>query len=205
MTRIIAGAAGSLALAVPDAGTRPTSDRVRESLFGALEAADRIAGAAVLDLYAGSGALGLEAVSRGAASVDLVERAPRAAAVAERNARAVGRSVPAAHVRVHRADVEAFLRSASGSYDLVFVDPPYDLGDDTLAAALGRLGLRLAPDALVVIERATRSGAPRLPEGLEVVRDRRYGDTTLWWCAVVPAPDVPAEAGASTAPSEPAG
>ena len=87
MTRIIAGAAGSLALAVPDAGTRPTSDRVRESLFGALEASDLIDGARALDLYAGSGALGLEAVSRGAVSADLVEKAPRAASVAERNAR----------------------------------------------------------------------------------------------------------------------
>src|SRR6188768_3545553 len=81
VTRIVAGRAGSIALDVPDSGTRPTSDRVRESLFGALEAADALQGAAVLDLYAGSGALGLEAVSRGAASADLVEKAPHAASV----------------------------------------------------------------------------------------------------------------------------
>ena len=86
MTRIIAGRAGSLVIDVPDAGTRPTSDRVRESLFGALEAADALRGAAVLDLYAGSGALALEAMSRGAASADLVDKPPRAATVAQRNA-----------------------------------------------------------------------------------------------------------------------
>ena len=83
MTRIIAGRAGSLTLEVPDAGTRPTSDRVRESLFGALESADALRGAAVLDLYAGSGALALEAISRGAAQADLVEKSPRAAGVVQ--------------------------------------------------------------------------------------------------------------------------
>ena len=103
VTRIIAGRAGSIALEVPDAGTRPTSDRVRESLFGALESADALQGAAVLDLYAGSGALGLEAVSRGAASADLVEKSPRAAAIVERNAAKVAKSVGRdAAIRVHR-------------------------------------------------------------------------------------------------------
>ncbi|MFT4052210.1 MAG: 16S rRNA (guanine(966)-N(2))-methyltransferase RsmD [Microbacterium sp.] len=190
MTRIIAGAAGSLTLAVPDAGTRPTSDRVRESLFGALEASDRIVGAAVLDLYAGSGALGLEAISRGAASADLVESSRRAASVAERNARAVARAVPGARVRVHRAAADAYLRSGGESFGLVFVDPPYDLGDAELRATLGLLAPRLEADALVVVERATRSGAPSLPDGLAPglapVRDRRYGDTTLWWLAPAP-------------------
>ena len=93
MTRIIAGRAGSLTLEVPDAGTRPTSDRVRESLFGALESADVLRGAAVLDLFAGSGALALEAISRGAASADLVEKSPRAAAVIQRNITRVAKSV----------------------------------------------------------------------------------------------------------------
>lgn len=187
MTRIIAGAAGSLALAVPDAGTRPTSDRVRESLFGALDASDRLVGATVLDLYAGSGALGLEALSRGAASADFVEKSPRAASVTERNARAIARAVPGAHARVHRADVDAFLRASARAYDLVFVDPPYDLDDAALHTILTLLTPRLMPDALVVVERATRSGAPTLPTPLSVVRDKRYGDTTLWWCAVADA------------------
>lgn len=181
MTRIIAGAAGSLALAVPDAGTRPTSDRVRESLFGALESGDHVRGAAVLDLYAGSGALGLEAISRGAASADLVERAPRAASVVERNVRAVSRAVPTARVRVHRAAVDAFLRSATGDYDLVFVDPPYDLDAASLATTLALLAPRLSAEAVVVVERATRSGEPAIPAGLDLAREKKYGDTTLWW------------------------
>ncbi|KXC07159.1 16S rRNA (guanine(966)-N(2))-methyltransferase RsmD [Microbacterium hominis] len=181
MTRIISGRAGSLALAVPDAGTRPTSDRVRESLFGALDAADLVAGAAVLDLYAGSGALGLEAISRGAASADLVERAPRAAAVAERNVRAVAKAVPGVSVRVHRSSVDAFLRASTAAFDLVFLDPPYDLPDAELSGALDALAPRLSADAVVIVERATRSGAPTLPASLVPERDRAYGDTTLWW------------------------
>lgn len=181
MTRIIAGAAGSLTLAVPDAGTRPTSDRVRESLFSALESADLIADAAVLDLYAGSGALGLEAVSRGAASADLVEKASQAASVAERNARAIGRAVPGASVRVHRASADAYLRSANGVFDLVFLDPPYDVGEAELSSTLSLLVPHLAAGATVVIERASRSAEPSLPPGLTHDRAKKYGDTTLWW------------------------
>jgi len=183
VTRIIAGAAGSLALAVPDAGTRPTSDRVRESLFGALESSDLVVGAAVLDLYAGSGALGLEAISRGAARADLIERSPRAASVAERNAVAVTKAVRGGVARVHRAAVDAYLRAASTTYDLVFVDPPYDLDDEALAVTLTLLVPRLTDDALVIVERATRSGAPTLPLGLESLRTKKYGDTTMWWIA----------------------
>lgn len=182
MTRIIAGSAGSLPLEVPSAGTRPTSDRVRESLFGALESSGALAGASVLDLYAGSGALGLEAASRGAATVDLVERSPAAAAVVRRNASKVGRALGGtAAVRVHGTSVLAFLRSASGVYDLVFLDPPYDLGDAELTAALDALLPRLSRNATVIVERASRSPRPELPDGLHAVRDKRYGDTTLWW------------------------
>lgn len=181
MTRIISGRAGSLALSVPDAGTRPTSDRVRESLFGALDAAGLVEDAVVLDLFAGSGALGLEAISRGAASADLVEKAPRAAAVAERNARAVAKALPERAIRVHRSAADAFLRATTSSFDLVFVDPPYDLGATELHATLAALRARLSPEAVVVVERATRSGAPSLPEGLRHERAKRYGDTTLWW------------------------
>ncbi|GAA3627151.1 16S rRNA (guanine(966)-N(2))-methyltransferase RsmD [Microbacterium awajiense] len=182
MTRIISGAAGSLALAVPDAGTRPTSDRVRESLFGALESAGVLGGAAVIDLYAGSGALGLEALSRGAASADLVEKAPRAASVAERNARTVTAAIGGhAVARVHRTAADAYLRTAPGPFDLAFLDPPYDLGDPELAHTLELLTETLAPGALVVVERASRSTEPRLPAELEPTRSKRYGDTTLWW------------------------
>jgi len=181
VTRIIAGKAGSLTLAVPGAGTRPTSDRVRESLFGALESADLIQDSAVLDLYAGSGALALEAVSRGAASADLVELSPPAATIAERNARTVGKSVPGVRIRVRRAAVDAFLRSTNDAYDLVFIDPPYDIEDSDLAVVLALLVPRLKPAATIIVERAARSAAPAWPYGLVPTRDRRYGDTMLWW------------------------
>ena len=181
MTRIIAGGAGSLTLAVPDAGTRPTSDRVRESLFGSLESADAVRGAVVLDLFAGSGALGLEALSRGAAAADLVEKAPRAASVAERNARAVAKALATPPARVHRAAADTYLRGTSTAYDLVFIDPPYDLPEDTHTETLALLVPRLADGATVVVERATRSGEPSLPVGLALDRSKRYGDTTLWW------------------------
>lgn len=184
MTRIIAGRAGSLVLDVPDAGTRPTSDRVRESLFGALDAADTLRGAAVLDLYAGSGALALEAVSRGAVSADLVEKSARAASVAQRNAVRVSKAVPAdVAIRVHRSSADAFLRATTERFDLVFLDPPYDVGETELASTLALLVPHLTDEAEVVIERAARSPQPALPPGLSPTRSKRYGDTALWWAA----------------------
>ncbi|MDZ8172308.1 RsmD family RNA methyltransferase [Microbacterium xanthum] len=181
MTRIISGGAGSLALEVPGAGTRPTSDRVRESVVGALESAGVVEAAAVLDLFAGSGALGLECLSRGAASADLVEKSPKAAAVTARNARKVASALGGAPARVHRASADAFLRGTTQRFDLVFLDPPYDLADGDLAETLGLLRAALSEDADVVIERATRSGEPPLPAGLRWERSRRHGDTTIWW------------------------
>ena len=169
-------------LDVPDAGTRPTSDRVRESLFGALESADALRGAVVLDLYAGSGALGLEAVSRGAASADLVEKSPRAATIVQRNANRVAKAVGAdAPIRVHRTSADGYLRSARGPFDLVFLDPPYDVGETELSSTLAILVPLLAAGADVVIERAARSPEPSLPDGLVATRSKRYGDTTMWW------------------------
>lgn len=185
VTRIIAGRAGGIALDVPGSGTRPTSDRVRESLFGALESADVLVGARVVDLYAGSGALGLEALSRGAASVDLVEKAGPAAAIAQGNARGVTKALggkPA--VTVHRAPVATYLGRPCGPWDLAFVDPPYDLDDGELAIALEALAPRLSEDALVIVERSSRSAEPPLPPGLIIERSKRYGDTTLWWLGV---------------------
>lgn len=182
MTRIIAGKARGLRLDVPGSGTRPTSDRVRESLFGALESSDAIDGSRVLDLYAGSGALGLEALSRGAASVDLVERSRPAAAVVRRNIQTVTRSMTDATARVHESAVIAFLRRTTGSFDLVFTDPPYDLEDQAMTADLIALGPLLSDDAVVVIERARRSTPPDVgAAGLEVFREKAYGDTALWW------------------------
>jgi 16S rRNA (guanine966-N2)-methyltransferase len=193
VTRIIAGRAGSLTLEVPDAGTRPTSDRVRESLFGALESADALRGASVLDLYAGSGALGLEAVSRGAASADLVEKAPRAASVVQRNANRVAKAIGRdAAIRVHRISAISFLRGLARPFDLVFIDPPYDVAATDLSEMLELLVPSLGPDATVILERASRSPEPVLPAGLAHVRDKKYGDTTLWW--VRPLEEASAEA-----------
>src|SRR5690606_22786686 len=126
-------------LAVPKSGTRPTSDRVREAIFSALDARDVIAGARVLDLYSGSGALGLEAASRGAAEVTLVDRSREAGAVARRNAERVERAAPAAaapRIRSVTQPVQAFLAGAAGGWDLVFLDPPYEFTGGDLVADL---------------------------------------------------------------------
>jgi len=183
VTRIIAGYAGSLALEVPRAGTRPTSDRVREAIFSALEARLELHGARVLDLYAGSGALGLEAASRGAAEVLLVERDAKAAAIARRNAALVRRAARESRPRIEvvSQSVGAWLAAAGGEWDLVLADPPYDLGEDELEGVLEGIEGVLAPDGEVVVERSTRSPAPSLPPGLLLDRTKRYGETAVHW------------------------
>ncbi|MFE2772017.1 16S rRNA (guanine(966)-N(2))-methyltransferase RsmD [Microbacterium resistens] len=206
MTRIIAGAAGGLRLDVPASGTRPTSDRVRESLFAALESADAIEGARVLDLYAGSGALGLEALSRGAASADLVERSRPAAGVVRRNAQRVAKALGSARsapARVHESTVHAFLSRAAGPYDLVFTDPPYDLDDTAMTADLVALAPLLSPESLVVVERAKRAAPPELDAaGLVLVRERAYGDTRVWWAEPASDDDAGDETGQPDAASQ---
>jgi len=183
MTRIIAGVAGGRTLRTPPgSSTRPTSDRVREALFSALDARDAVRGSRVLDLYAGSGALGLEAASRGAASVVLVESDRRAADVIARNIRDLG----LAGVQVRRSAVGALLAAEPGpsdAADLVLVDPPYDVDEDALAVVLRRLGAGwLAPGGLVVVERSTRSPEPTWPDGIRrEVEPRKYGETTIWY------------------------
>jgi 16S rRNA (guanine966-N2)-methyltransferase len=185
MTRIISGYAGSRRIAVPRSGTRPTSDRVREAVFSALEARDVIPGSTVLDLYAGSGALGLEAASRGAATVVLVEKNPAAAKVCRENARLLqqGAPKPAPRIDVQASSVASYLGASSdrGIVDVVFIDPPYELGDDELTQNLAALVDQLAPGAIVVVERSARSTQPVLPPGLELDRRKDYGETTLWW------------------------
>lgn len=184
MTRIIAGWAGSLAIAVPGSGTRPTSDRVREAIFSALEARDAIAGLRVLDLYAGSGALGLESASRGAAHVTLVDRQMQ---VGKQNAaRLLKQAPPGGKPTIDTSGqaVLPFLSSARTFWDLVFMDPPYDLGLPELAQNLDALLPRLSPGAVVVLERSSRTPEPEWPEGLELERRKDYGDTALYWlCA----------------------
>lgn len=184
MTRIVSGYAGSLTLQVPKSGTRPTSDRVREAAFSALDARGAVHGAHVLDLYAGSGALGLEAASRGASAVTLVERSPAAAQVCRRNAAAVTRAAPPSArpaVEVRAVSAQSYLAGASGPFDLVFIDPPYDVEDAELLGVLAALVPLLAPHASVCVERSTRTGEPSLPDGLELVRRKDYGETALFW------------------------
>lgn len=182
MTRIIAGIAGGRTIQVPPRGTRPTSDRVREALFTRLDSYDLLEDARVLDLYAGSGALGLEAASRGAATIDLVEHDRRAAQVCRDNARTL--AIPDVPVRVHQAKVESYLAGHAPSdeaqrWTLAFVDPPYDLATERLEAALGLLVEHLGHDAVVVVERSSRSEPLHLPDGLATWQDRKYGETTL--------------------------
>ena len=184
MTRIIGGFAGSLTIRVPPRGTRPTSDRVREAIFSALQARDLLADARVLDLFAGSGALGLEAASRGASAVTLVEQGQQAAKTCRANAAVVLARAPrdgALAIEVAQRPVDSFLGLSTASWDLVFLDPPYDFGAEALGRTLALLVPRLAPDAVICLERAARTEDPILPEGLELERRTNYGDTTLWW------------------------
>lgn len=188
MTRIISGYAGSLRLKVPPVGTRPTSDRVREAIFSSLESQDALDGARVLDLYSGSGSLGLEAASRGARSVTLVDSANAATRVGRDNAAVITKAAPrgaAPEIVVSSAPVQSFLGGAGGTWDLVFLDPPYELGPIELRHNLDALVPRLAPDAVVVIERSSRDPFPELPDGLELDRRKAYGDTALYWLSAV--------------------
>ncbi|MFC7862041.1 16S rRNA (guanine(966)-N(2))-methyltransferase RsmD [Arthrobacter koreensis] len=184
MSRIIAGAAGGTTLSsVPGSSTRPTTDRVKEALFSRLESYGILDGAYVLDLFAGSGSLGVESASRGAARVDLVELAEKAAQVCRSNAALVNKVLGSERVRVHRTKAETYLlRVPPGlAWDLVFLDPPYPLEEEGLAAVLEALAPRLADGAVVVVERSTRSPEPAWPAGLERFSEKAYGETTLWF------------------------
>jgi len=187
VTRIIGGTAGGRRLRTPPgSATRPTSDRVREALFSALESAvGSLTGLRFLDLFAGSGAVGLEAMSRGAGAVTLVESDRRTARLVQDNARALG---------MHRAEVLAHPvarvlgQPPRAPYDLVFADPPYSLADADLAELLVLLVTHewLAAGAIVVVERSARSVEPDWPRGLARNRVREYGDTALWYLHAAP-------------------
>jgi 16S rRNA (guanine966-N2)-methyltransferase len=183
MTRIIAGTAGGRRLATPPgSGTRPTSDRVREAIFSQLDHAGVLHGARVLDLYAGSGALGLEALSRGAAYACLVESARPVASVVSRNARDLG----FADVEVVCSRVERYVSGSppASPFDVVFLDPPYDVGEADLGRVLRDLGTAgwLAREAVVVVERSSRTAEP---DWGSLVRDREktYGETRVWYAS----------------------
>ncbi|MFT4200074.1 16S rRNA (guanine(966)-N(2))-methyltransferase RsmD [Gordonia sp. (in: high G+C Gram-positive bacteria)] len=178
MPRIIAGDLGGRRLVVASDATRPTSDRVREALFAALEARVDLDGMTVLDLFAGTGALGLEALSRGAASAAFVD-ADRAAVEGLRaNIATCG---AAGRARVVRSDVAGYLRTVgSERFDMIFCDPPYGLPDDDLAEILGQVAPVLG-DGYLVLERGKRAAPTRWPDGLTPVLEKVYGDTRVQW------------------------
>jgi 16S rRNA (guanine966-N2)-methyltransferase len=195
VTRIVAGRFGGRRLTAP-AGerTRPTADRVREALFSALEAQAGLAGCRFADLFAGSGAVGLEALSRGASHVLLVESDPKAARIIRGNIETLGvggrsrsapSSLPAGDAMLITAKVASVLANgpAEGPYDVVFADPPYAVGEPELTEMLAALVGHgwLADDATLVIERSTRSPEPSWVQGVTGERQRRYGETALWY------------------------
>lgn len=176
--RVVGGRLGGRRLrAVPGRGTRPTGDRVREALFSVL--GPRVEGARVLDLFAGTGALAIEALSRGAASAVLVEQSAQATAVIRANLEALDLSGTAT---VRRTKAEVYLRTQrDGPFDLVFLDPPYALPVGLLAGILARLATAsaLTAGAVLALESSARAEPPPWPPGLRPERPRRYGDTAL--------------------------
>jgi 16S rRNA (guanine966-N2)-methyltransferase len=186
MTRIIGGIAGSRLLTSPAKATRPTSDRIRESIFNRLASRELLDGSRVLDLYAGTGALALEAISRGAISSVLVENDGKAAAVCNKNAALIQKALekegffdPVTKV-VHKS-VSSFLSADTAEYTLVFIDPPYEVSNDEVVENLTALLPRLAKDAVVMVERSSRSAALELPDGLALDEEKSYGDTVVYW------------------------
>ena len=182
MTRIIGGDAGGRRISTPRGPhTRPTTDRVREARFSAVASwCGSLHGLRFLDLYAGSGAVGLEAWSRGAGVVTLGESDRRAARTIAEHARTLG----FAHAEVVCAAVTVTLTvPPRAPYDIVFMDPPYPLDDGAVGAELTLLDTQswLVPGAMVVVERSARSPEPRWPAGVDRTRSRRYGETTLWY------------------------
>ena len=194
MTRIIGGGAGGRRITTPRGQhTRPTTDRVREALFSSIEAwCGTLQGLRFLDLYAGSGAVGLEAWSRGAGVVTLVESDRPTARLIADNARSVG----FAHAHVVIAPVtHALTRPPPAPYDVVFMDPPYPLDDTTVGEELALLAGQewLVPGAMVVVERSSRSPEPLWPRDIAGARHKRYGETTLWYGHAAANPEDPQE------------
>ncbi len=183
MSRIIAGTIGSLQLKPAAKATRPTSDRVKESLFAKLDSMGVIEGAKVLDLFAGTGALGLESASRGAASVELVERDRNAFGLLEQNVKSSLSSFEkqgiSTKIQAHNLDAQRYLKSAFAGFDLVFIDPPYDFPNAELEQLLPAVAGLLSDVGLVVVERSSRSEQLEI-DVLELQSSKTYGDTAVW-------------------------
>jgi 16S rRNA (guanine966-N2)-methyltransferase len=184
MTRIIGGLVGSRKLASPAKSTRPTSDRIRESIFSSLESKEALQKRSVLDLYAGTGALGLEALSRGATSTVLVESNKQAAAVCIKNARliqdALAEEDHEVSAKVQIQPVQKFLDSNSSKFDLVFIDPPYEVTNEEVEKNLAALLDSISNDALVLVERSTRA-EPISASRYELLETKNFGDTAVYW------------------------
>ena len=179
--RVIAGSARSLKLKTLDGmDTRPTTDRVKEALFSRLDTYNMLDGVYALDLFGGSGALGCEALSRGAAHVDFVDHYPKAVTVIEKNIAAVGKTAGGT-ARVHKMTARTYLSAGASAWDLVFIDPPYAVTNSELEELLALLAPRLTEGAVVVVERASRTDEPTWPEGLEKFAEKKYGETVLYY------------------------
>ncbi|TMS00777.1 16S rRNA (guanine(966)-N(2))-methyltransferase RsmD [Nonomuraea basaltis] len=181
MTRIIAGSAGGRRLAVPPGrGTRPTSDRAREGIFLTLDSLYGLRDARVMDLYAGSGAIGLEALSRGAAEAVLVESDPRAVRTIKANIQSLG--LEGAGVVADKVE-RALAKTPDAPYDIVFADPPYAVSDSEVLRVLELLRDNgwLVDEGLVAFERESRGKALMWPEGYVEERVRRYGEASVWY------------------------
>ncbi|MFM8926631.1 MAG: 16S rRNA (guanine(966)-N(2))-methyltransferase RsmD [Rhodoluna sp.] len=185
MTRIIGGIAGSRTLISPAKSTRPTSDRIRESIFSRLDALNLIEESRVLDLYAGTGALGLEAASRGAERVVFVENNKQALGGIIQNFRMVKTALQKENLdcdfQAVGKTVLSFLGSQSESFDLVFIDPPYELSNDSVTDVLEQLLAFLEPNATIVLERSSRDQQPKIPSALSLSEAKNYGDTVVYW------------------------
>ena len=173
--RIIAGSAKGRRLKAPDSkGTRPATDRVREAVFSMI--GGKIEDARVLDLYAGTGSFGLEALSRGAAMATFVENERSALVALKHNIETCGLGG-----RVVATSVEGYLIRDPETFDLVFLDPPWDLTQTRMEQQMADLGPLLAASATVIISRRHSDPTPRTPETWQVATDRRYGDTRIVW------------------------
>ncbi|SNS51556.1 16S rRNA (guanine966-N2)-methyltransferase [Micrococcales bacterium KH10] len=177
MSRIIAGRLGGRTIAVPPKGTRPTSDRIREAVFAKLEHWGALKDAVVLDLFAGSGALGFEAISRGATRAVFVESARQAAQIVRSNGAELGLTD---QIQVVMARAEKFVTATgAGPWDLIFLDPPYELTAASLDALMAALEPRTAPGAVIVVERDRHAPTPTWPDSWELIESKDYGSTMV--------------------------
>ena len=181
MSRIISGLAGSIKLKAAAKATRPTSDRVKESLFAKLENLDALEGAKVLDLYAGSGALGLEAASRGAAEVIFVDKDKAAIEVVRENIRIVSKAIgTSCLISAQNKEVSKVVKALASSYDLAFIDPPYEISNEEVTINLESLAANLNDHGLVAVERSSRTSEFEIPDGYDLEEKKAYGDTVIY-------------------------